>query len=491
MSSKFIGQLDQNAQVELLREVQEQGIPAPDINSLMECIRIDQESEDIMIRMDENMNDDFPVDFADNGDDDNDIDAAALSDVSDGSLDEERQEFIDNDPLSQQAQRVMQNATSVSHLKSCRRYWSRYVVFHKERNPDFDKFELNALTPLRIVQYLFYLCGDQGTVSTEYGGMLLECQGRSYSTAENVRAALSHAFSKRYNCLQEPYRRNADGSWTGNPCLSRDVSNLMKGLKKIAVRKGVIPESVRSITQTDLRNLFERSHSVLRTTGDRVRFSRNYLIYVLSFLCLLRLDEAVRIQMQDIEWMPRQKDGFVLRLWWRKTMQTGGSNIKPFHLYRNDKYPWLCPVRALYNWVYTLRKVGGMPDGYQEKIMCKITSQGTIILNTAVETQQFRDSFRQDLKMIIGQRADVYGNHSFRRGGCQYLNGELMPARERWGIKKLCDWGCWSVECTALTVVRYLVSDSDLPVCARHKYMRVVRKDEVHDCNCVYVHRED
>lgn len=46
--------------------------------------------------------------------------------------------------------------------------------------------------------------------------------------------ARSNALTKRYYCLQEPYRRNADGSWTGNPCLSRDVANLMKSLRKIA-----------------------------------------------------------------------------------------------------------------------------------------------------------------------------------------------------------------------------------------------------------------
>ena len=56
----------------------------------------------------------------------------------------------------------------------------------------------------------------------------------------------------------------------------------------------------------------------------------------------------------------------------------------------------------------------------------------------------------------IGRDPLYYGTHSFRRGGCQYLSSE-----KRWGIKKLYDWGGWSMKFENTTIVRYLMGWND------------------------------
>lgn len=47
-----------------------------------------------------------------------------------------------------------------------------------------------------------------------------------------------------------------------------------------------------------------------------------HAVYIISFLCLLRFDEALKIQMQDIRWL--NETSFELTLPFRKTSQYGG-----------------------------------------------------------------------------------------------------------------------------------------------------------------------
>ncbi|KAI3648422.1 hypothetical protein MP228_006276 [Amoeboaphelidium protococcarum] len=130
--------------------------------------------------------------------------------------------------------------------------------------------------------------------------------------------------------------------------------------------------------------------------------------------------------MSDIEWMPLQKDGFLLRLWWRKTLQPGRSNIKPFHLYRNDKYPWLCLVRAQYNVECTLRYRRYCPMATKRRLCVKspVKMPQTRKLRS-VDFQQFRDSFR-----------DVVNDLEFKLDGHRLI-GEITSQQIRDGAKKL------------------------------------------------------
>jgi hypothetical protein len=93
-------------------------------------------------------------------------------------------------------------------------------------------------------------------------------------------------------------------------------------------------------------------------------------IYIIAFLCLLRFDEVLRIEMKDIEVMDKFKGHIKLTLPFRKTHQYGGTGypniaiaesleIKPFHLYWNRKERYLDPTDALLRWIGELRQTTG------------------------------------------------------------------------------------------------------------------------------------
>jgi len=98
-------------------------------------------------------------------------------------------------------------------------------------------------------------------------------------------------------------------------------------------------------------------------------------LYVVSFWCLLRYDEALNIEFHQIE-MAWGDDGVTflkISLPFRKTHQYGGecfrtlqlgafhlrilydtSDIQPFFLYEQPDLPHLCPLRAYAEWVEVL-----------------------------------------------------------------------------------------------------------------------------------------
>lgn len=55
----------------------------------------------------------------------------------------------------------------------------------------------------------------------------------------------------------------------------------------------------------------------------------------------------------------------------------------------------------------------------------------------------------------IGQVATLYGSHSFRRGGAQYLNQTL-----KWPIVDICRYGGWSTK-YQLILAQYLIGVHD------------------------------
>jgi len=103
--------------------------------------------------------------------------------------------------------------------------------------------------------------------------------------------------------------------------------------------------------------------------GARLRMMLQ-CIYSISFLCLLRFDEVLRIEMKDIEVMDKLKGHIKLTLPFRKTHQYGGNfassistltnlEIKPFHLFFNRKEPHLDPVHHLLRWIHVSRLTTG------------------------------------------------------------------------------------------------------------------------------------
>ncbi|KAF8175743.1 hypothetical protein K438DRAFT_87884 [Mycena galopus ATCC 62051] len=73
-----------------------------------------------------------------------------------------------------------------------------------------------------------------------------------------------------------------------------------------------------------------------------------HAIYVITFLCLLHFDEALKIQIHDIQ--QHDETSFEMNLPFRKTSQYG--EIKPFVLHEMPKdQVHLYPVRALTAWL--------------------------------------------------------------------------------------------------------------------------------------------
>jgi hypothetical protein len=67
-------------------------------------------------------------------------------------------------------------------------------------------------------------------------------------------------------------------------------------------------------------------------------------IYTIAFLCLLRFDEVLRIQLKDIEIVDKFKGHFKLILPFRKTHQYGGLILSSLYIlipYRNQTIPFI------------------------------------------------------------------------------------------------------------------------------------------------------
>ncbi|KIJ04676.1 hypothetical protein PAXINDRAFT_94457 [Paxillus involutus ATCC 200175] len=170
--------------------------------------------------------------------------------------------------------------------------------------------------------------------------------------------------------------------------------------------------------------------------------------YTIAFLCLLRFDEVLKIQMHDITTCP-----YVL---WA---------LPPSEAH-------LCAVRALADWL----KVSQIKTGY---LFRKIASGDRVAeANTPMTSEQFLELFRNNL-LDIQVDPVSYGTHSFRRGGCQYLHIE-----RRWPLRRICEWGGWSQDFTSMTIVKYLISLNDDPTEPREQFFNPDRKPTVKCPQC-------
>ncbi|KAJ7803541.1 DNA breaking-rejoining enzyme [Mycena olivaceomarginata] len=269
----------------------------------------------------------------------------------------------------------------------------------------------------------------------------------SYNHAQKMRASMTYAFGRLCGLGSLPWHESeVTGRMVGNPSVSETVATYMTSLRR---RK--LP--------TDWG-------------GGRAR-RLLILAYVLSFLCLLRFDEVLKIQMHDIEWI--SDTCIKLTLPFRKTNQFGG--VKPFYLHLLLPHlAHLCPVRALAEWL----KVSGITDGYLFQFtygtlrLCYRLSHSSFIQTSDFFLEMFRNN-------LLDIRIDPYpyGTHSFRRGGCQWLYTCC-----RWGLIRICDWGGWSTEFSSLTIVKYLISYVDDPSERREDYMNPNRPPSLKCFSC-------
>lgn len=249
-----------------------------------------------------------------------------------------------------------------------------------------------------------------------------------------------------------------------------------------------------------------------------------HCLYTLSMLCLLRYDEALNIRWEDITKLV-DKHGvryIQLNLLVRKTAQYGSesilsfctissrelnglSDIAPFFLYKmNSNNLHMCAVSAVALWWKVASDMGIQRNGYMfrkrvgfdrvsydaEDRMVNICltsyhKMHAYQYNLIKSSDSFMVCFRNNL-LDVGEDPRMYGTHSFRRGGCQYLH--LV---KRWPIRDICSWGGWSDNFDSTgTIFKYLLSWTDRPTVDRADYFNPNRlgtdpcKGCGRTCNC-------
>lgn len=115
------------------------------------------------------------------------------------------------------------------------------------------------------------------------------------------------------------------GQWVGNPAKARKVTQYMRSLQKRKAKAGETPNSVRCIRTEDLKAL----HARCKKSPNAVN-TRQCAIYIFAFLALLRIDEALGLQLTNIEY----RDQYItLTLDHRKDAQGGGKVSSTLYLF--------------------------------------------------------------------------------------------------------------------------------------------------------------
>ncbi|PBK62315.1 hypothetical protein ARMSODRAFT_895720 [Armillaria solidipes] len=173
----------------------------------------------------------------------------------------------------------------------------------------------------------------------------------TYAHAQKLRAAISHHFRRTLELGTQVWTESSvhPGKYVGNPSLSITVSQYMVSLHRRKVRSGEVVTSARAIDEPILKLLYEFNTQIPRDDPDAEPMSKKrkaehpehwagsgiraqlQLLYILAFLCLLRFDEALRIQwhwvsVETYQGMRRLK----IELPFRKTHQTGGTILISF-----------------------------------------------------------------------------------------------------------------------------------------------------------------
>ncbi|KAF7326164.1 DNA breaking-rejoining enzyme [Mycena kentingensis (nom. inval.)] len=375
---------------------------------------------------------------------------------------------------------------------SCSQF-SKFCVDNKFVKSSKDVFTSPAPkdAPVLIVAWLMHNCDANGLDGKPKSPDVFVA---SHGHAQKMRAAMTFTYGRIAGLGNRKWEQDfVRGGFLGNPSISDTVSWYMNSLKRSKVRAGETPTSACAITPEILEKLYHFNHrpeiAQLRNIERQSRKNADinnwgggglrllmHAVYTISFLCLLRFDEALHISVHDIEFNKDNLDRFTLTLPFRKTDQHG--EIKPFVLYAlPQELEYLCPVRALSQWLHFSGITSGLLFPY-------VNNCDQIDPTRPMRPDKFLEYFRHNL-LDIAIDPYPYGTHSFRRGGCQYL---AMYCR--WSIRRICEWGGWSMELTNLTIVKYLISWNDDPTERREDFMNpnqpVTRRCPVcgRNCNC-------
>ncbi|EKM84332.1 hypothetical protein AGABI1DRAFT_33038, partial [Agaricus bisporus var. burnettii JB137-S8] len=312
----------------------------------------------------------------------------------------------------------------------------------------------------------------------------------TYNHATKMRAAMTFAFGRVHRLGKNAWHLNQmSGKMDGNPSLATDVSAYMLSLRRRKVQAGEAASSARAITPDIMQRLYDfnvkqvhhfqlqpqTNTNVVASTWAGPLFRKLLVFaYTLAFTCLLRIDELLKLQAQDIV-LDNEQDPdcltLIIKLPFRKTNQVG--NIEPFVITEFPKQmKHLCPVRACAAYFYATQ----IQEGYVFRRMMANDRIGEA--NNGMSAEQFLEAFRMNL-LDIGVDFLPYGTHSFRRGGCQWMSVDL-----RWPLRQVCEWGGWSTEFSNLTIVKYLISATDSPTHSRKDFFNFNRRPTLkcHSC---------
>lgn len=82
-----------------------------------------------------------------------------------------------------------------------------------------------------------------------------------------------------------------------------------------------------------------------------------------------------------------------------------------------------------------------------------------MLIGVYFKTYKYVKDWQDKLLKAIHLRYELYGTHSFRRGGCQYYHSYRNPPLT---LRQLAQWGGWSTDFKASSIFRYLHGDNDL-----------------------------
>ncbi|KAK0476293.1 hypothetical protein IW261DRAFT_1421608 [Armillaria novae-zelandiae] len=296
------------------------------------------------------------------------------------------------------------------------------VFVQKDLNPKMDYY---------IVGFLMLKCDN----TDMYGVPKAPEEVRSsWSHAQKLRAGITWGFKTAGKRGAECWTDQA----TGNPSVSNLVSAYVVGLRHRKTAQGETPTSSRAVTPDILQVLYQFNHSPenwneIGSNKDKWcgPNTRRLLqaIYLVTFTCLLRIDEVLHIQAHDLK-VYKDDDGV--------------SCVSITLSRRKNNYlgEWLSATWIIHGYIF--RKM----DRREQPIL-----EGNVEISKELILELFRNNLAD-----INIAPYPYGNHSFRRRGTQWLSVDL-----RWPIHQICEWGGWSKECTHLTILKYLISSNDNP----------------------------
>ncbi|KAF8335627.1 hypothetical protein F5887DRAFT_891825 [Amanita rubescens] len=159
---------------------------------------------------------------------------------------------------------------------------------------------------------------------------------RSYSWAMKMRSSMTYGFGRLCKRGKTRWSSPDEVTWTGNPSMSTLVSRYMVALKKRKVCCFPnITMSSRALTSQDIKTIWEfneknyHKQGAMVTPSSEKQWGRErarrlvHAIITLSFVCLLRIDEALNICKKDIEIIG--PDCLSVTLQKRKTDPFGGK----------------------------------------------------------------------------------------------------------------------------------------------------------------------